>query len=1577
MEITGSDGRWLDEIMEGLSHGIVRLECDGRLSYVNGLARRLLGIITSSPSEQAPVAPFGDLLREDDTPCPESECPWRISLATGQTLIDQRLGLRRSDGGVIWLSFTCNPVACPGDKLPQAVIITFADISEQRRLEASLREENLRLSALMRASRDGIAIINQQHQVVDANTRFAEMLGYRIDEVIGLETWQYEASLTEEQIREEFYDLSLADMIVETRHRRKDGTVFDVEVGISGTMVAGKPVVLVICRDISDRKKAERVLRQSEEKFRQAFQTSPDPIVIIRMGNRRIVDVNQEFIAATGLTWAEAVGRTSLELKIWRDVNDRMRFYEMLAENGMVCSMETVFLRDGKPVPVLISAAVFELDGEPHIYISTRNIEELKAAETQLRERDECSRQILRTAMDGFCRVDVRGRVLEVNEAYCRMTGYRQEELLLLSLRDLDAAMSEEEITRGIENLVTQGEARFESRQRRKDGSIVDVEVSAQCRAVDGTGEFVSFLRDITDSKLSARIAGQLYQLGLTLSRAASVQETLQAALAAALDISGVECGGVYLVEPASGELQLSAHLGLSPELLAEALEVRRDDRRFSLVLQGQAVYLDGVELDRLNPGLGGKLTALAVIPVVHQEKVIACLNLGAVSAERIPVAVRAGLESLGSQLGGYLARTLAEESLRESRSRYTALFEHAPVAVWEQDYSALKHELDRLSAAGVSDFTSHFALHPREVFRCAGLARILQVNRQSQAIFKSADIEELNRNLPRHFTRAAMTVISRGMTALAGGELFFQDEMPIVDLCGQSHDLIIRLVVCPGHEQNLSRVLVSFLDITERKRAEAQRRRNEALLSQANRELQAISACRQALIHAQDEMVLLSSICRIICEEAGYAMAWVCMLENDGSLAHRPWTWYGREDGYLTEARRILVENRYWRDPLQSAFEQGRTAFVQDFARDAAAAPLREAALARGYRSSIYLPLRSDMGMVLGTLNIYSDQPDAFTAVETNLLEGLAGDLAFGIGFLRVRQEQERNNQVNRARVDLIRYAQNHTLSELFEETLNMAEKLTGSCIGFYHFIHEEQATISLQGWSTRTKKEFCRAEGEGLHYDIAAAGVWVDCYHQRRPQICNDYIALPHRRGMPAGHAEVNRFLTVPVIRGESIKAILAVGNKPDPYMEKDIEIVLLLAELAWEIVERKMEEDRREEVERQLRQAQKMEAIGTLAGGIAHDFNNILSAILGYGEMALDDARSGHASPGDLEKILFAADRAKELVKQILTFSRKVEVSFMPLNLNRQVEQAVGLLMKAVPRMIDFDVQLGPEVWEIIADANQVEQILMNLTVNAADAMNGEGTITITTANKIVIDQLCLTCGKLFSGPHVVLEVADTGHGFDETTRKHIFEPFYTTKEVGKGTGLGLSTVYGIVLGHGGHVTCESNPGEGTVFTVYFPVEKADWQNSGTEQAGAVEETAGGTGRILLVDDEEPLRNLASRQLERAGYEVLTADCGEAALEIYRSQAEAIDLVIMDMSMPGMGGYRALQHLFEIDPKVRVIIATGYAAHGQVEDSLAMGAAAYIAKPFKQTDLLTAVRRVLAGPVPPKNEKYQARN
>ena len=751
----------------------------------------------------------------------------------------------------------------------------------------------------------------------------------------------------------------------------------------------------------------------------------------------------------------------------------------------------------------------------------------------------------------------------------------------------------------------------------------------------------------------------------------------------------------------------------------------------------------------------------------------------------------------------------------------------------------------------------------------------------------------------------------------------------------------------------------MSFLDITEEKRA-------AALLLQSNRKLQAISECRQALLRHDDEENLLVEICRIICQKAMHAMAWVAFADGRGNLSVRVAASHGVKDDYLVKAREIF-DHQPWETspaPLHQALEQGAAIVVDDFEKYATDPAIRELALARGYRSSVYLPLKDEQGKVFGALNIYSREAHTFTAAELELLLALANDLAYGIGFLRLRLAQQRNHQVNKARIDLIDYSQNHSLADLLEETLNNAEQLTSSCIGFCHFVNEAEKTLSLQAWSTRTKREFCTADDTSRHYEIASAGVWVDCFHSRQPVIHNDYNSLEHRQGMPEGHAEVRRLLSVPVMRGEEIVAILAVGNKATGYTTQDVEIVALLADLAWEIAEKKREEARREAVESQLRQAQKMEAIGTLAGGIAHDFNNILGAIVGYGEMALEDAQSGTINPGDLRQVLNAADRAKALVRQILTFSRKVEVDYKPLNLSRQVEQAITLLGKTLPKMVSLQTYLPCEVWPISADANQIEQIVFNLTVNAADAMNGQGVITITTANTVVKEQTCLTCGKVFSGPYVTLEVVDSGMGMDEETRKHIFEPFYTTKEVGKGTGLGLSTVYGIVIGHGAHVICQSTPGEGTRFLIYFPVLRDDDSSevfTASQDGGLQSQEA---ELILVVDDEEPLRNIATRQLQRAGYRTLTADCGEEALRVYGVYGSLIALILLDLSMPGQGGYKTLQHLLRLDPQVKVIIASGYAAAGQVTDSLDIGAAAYIAKPLNHKQLLATVRRVLNG-------------
>jgi two-component system, cell cycle sensor histidine kinase and response regulator CckA len=256
--------------------------------------------------------------------------------------------------------------------------------------------------------------------------------------------------------------------------------------------------------------------------------------------------------------------------------------------------------------------------------------------------------------------------------------------------------------------------------------------------------------------------------------------------------------------------------------------------------------------------------------------------------------------------------------------------------------------------------------------------------------------------------------------------------------------------------------------------------------------------------------------------------------------------------------------------------------------------------------------------------------------------------------------------------------------------------------------------------------------------------------------------------------------------------------------------------------------------------------------------------------------------------------------------------------------------------------------------------MEQILLNLGTNAADAMPEGGRLTIRTSNVTLDEQPCLTCGETFSGLHVAVSVSDNGQGMDEQTIEHIFEPFYTTKELGRGTGLGLSTVHGIVTSHGGHITCASAPGQGTTFTLFFPVMQSAIDDlPGRQPLGT---QPGGHETILLVDDEQALLELGSRILELAGYTVRRASTGEQALQVFSAEGPKPDLVVMDLGMPGMGGKKAMEELLFRHPGTKVVIASGYGASGKVKEALASGASGYVAKPYHKANLLHSIRELL---------------
>lgn len=379
----------------------------------------------------------------------------------------------------------------------------------------------------------------------------------------------------------------------------------------------------------------------------------------------------------------------------------------------------------------------------------------------------------------------------------------------------------------------------------------------------------------------------------------------------------------------------------------------------------------------------------------------------------------------------------------------------------------------------------------------------------------------------------------------------------------------------------------------------------------------------------------------------------------------------------------------------------------------------------------------------------------------------------------------------------------------------------------------------------------------------------------------------------------------------------------------------------------------------LQKQLLQAQKMEAIGTLAGGIAHDFNNLLQVTLGYTELILADKSNQDDDYADLQKILHAARSGADLVRSLLAFSRKVEPNPIPMSLNNQIRHVEKLLRRTIPRMIEIRLDLAEDLERVNADPAQMEQVIMNLAVNGRDAMGEGGTLTIQTENVALDEEYCRLHVEARPGEYVLLSITDTGQGMDQDTLQHIFEPFYTTKGIGRGTGLGLAMVYGTIRQHGGHVSCYSEPGQGTTFKVYLPAISTDVEDF----AGPVEEMPPlGTETVLLVDDEEAVRELGRRILEKAGYKVLTAPNGRAALELYAAKREEIALVVLDLIMPVMGGKDCLKEILGIDPKAKIVISSGFAADASAKDCEELGAKGFVAKPFRFKDILKRVRHTL---------------
>jgi signal transduction histidine kinase len=393
--------------------------------------------------------------------------------------------------------------------------------------------------------------------------------------------------------------------------------------------------------------------------------------------------------------------------------------------------------------------------------------------------------------------------------------------------------------------------------------------------------------------------------------------------------------------------------------------------------------------------------------------------------------------------------------------------------------------------------------------------------------------------------------------------------------------------------------------------------------------------------------------------------------------------------------------------------------------------------------------------------------------------------------------------------------------------------------------------------------------------------------------------------------------------------------------------------------DITEQLQTEKEKKELEARLTQAQKMESMGTLAGGIAHDFNNILSAIIGYTELAADDIQHSEKAMGHLRQVLKSSDRARELVKQILTFSRMTETEYSPIAIRTVVKESLKLLRSVIPSTIDIRQDLSA-TGLVMSDPTQIHQILMNLCTNAAHAMDESGGLLAVSLDAVTFATPTIFHDfKLPPGPYLKLSIRDTGMGISPAIMEKIFEPYFTTKEQGRGTGLGLSVIHGIIKSHNGAITCSSTVNEGTTFEVFLPEIESETSKTIPKPSGPMPE---GNERILCVDDEKILTQMATRMLSSRGYSVVSKNNSLDALQLFREDPQRFDLVITDMTMPGITGERLAREIMAIRGDIPVIICTGYSEHISEIKAKDMGIKAFIFKPLDMRTLIETVRNVL---------------
>jgi two-component system, cell cycle sensor histidine kinase and response regulator CckA len=1360
-------------------------------------------------------------------------------------------------------TFQCwlEPLNSPGGV--QGVIGVAIDVTEQRRIEAQLRASEERNRAIIENATDVIYTHDLRGNFTSASPAAETLLGYSPQEALEMNISQViapeylESAL--DHVRRKLQGEQINAYELELVH--KNGKHIPVEVSTRLIFRDGAPVgVQGIARDLTDRRRAERALRESETRFRAVTETAASAIFICG-ANDRFAYVNTASEEITGYSAEELCTKRFWEIvhPEFRDLV-RVRGTARIAGDAIAPNRYEfkIIRKDGEERWVDFTAGAIEYDGANALLGTAFDITERKRAEQDLQIQKKQLEELFQTAPEGIVILDPAGHVLQANEEFLTMFGFDANDVFGREIDQVIVPAAKREEAEALNLSMRKGYAAIEETSRsRKDGSLIDVSILAKPLTIkqDQVGRFVIY-RDVTSHRRAEHVREVQFSTTQILSAAPSLDDAAALLLPSLAKELGWEHARMWVVDGSLHCVRSWQSEGLQP-LEHFATPAATSEAVRTVITSGESLWVADLKEIALWPHSvvdQSGVRSIFAFAIRISSGIHGVLEFASTTPRQPDFELLKVMSDIGAQVGQFVERKNAERAVIESESKFRAVADTAASAIF-----------------------------------ILGAERLLYVNQWTEKITGYSRDELLNMDVWRivHPDDAG-ALRERLRSRFSGNESRGSFEFRIMNRHGQSRWL--EYTASPiGFEGQLA-VLATAFDITERKRAEQLQSALYRITSLASNTTD-LGEIYRGIHEIVGELMYARNFYIALLDETSNIIEFPYFVDEEDPEPPPPQQRSrGLTDYVLRTGQPLFADPKRFQELVESAHVESRGAPSLDW---------------------LGVPLKSGE-QTFGVLTVQSySETVRYGIAERDILVFVSQQVARAIENRRNQNALQQSEARYRSQVQSALYG-------LYRSSIDG------------RFLDVNPALVQMLGYDTPE---------ELLALDLAR-DLYVDADERKRilREVADDEMI----KGVEAHWRRRDGRVIVVRLSGRGVRS----GNEPVSFEM-----------IAEDITERRQLED-------QLRHSQKMEAVGRLAGGIAHDFNNLLTVIKGYSDLMLSEVRPGDRMRNEVEEIRKAADRAAALTRQLLAFSRRQVLEPRLLDLNTVVNNMDRLVRRLIGDDVEFFSALDAQLGMVKADPGQIEQVLMNLAVNARDAMPTGGRLTVETANVELDEDYARENGLAHCGNFVLLAVTDNGIGMSPETRSQIFEPFFTTKEIGKGTGLGLSTVYGIVKQSGGHISCYSELGKGTTFKVYLPVVAAA-RDISTEVAAQPRLAAAprkATETVLLVEDEDGVRALVRQVLERDGYRVIEARTGSEALLASEKFDERIDLLLTDVVLAQMSGRDIAKVVMEKRKDAKVLFISGYTEEAIVRNGVLESGTAFLQKPFTPAALSRKVREIL---------------